>query len=99
MKRLVVAFAFALVAVAAAARADEAAALFSKKCAVCHGKDGKGSAAGLKMGAKDLTSLKLGEPELVKDITNGQGKMPAFKDKLSEAEIKSLAAFVKGGLK
>jgi cytochrome c6 len=94
MKHLVVAF--ALLAVASAARADEAAAaLFAKKCSICHGKDGKGSPGGLKMGVKDLTTVKASAAELVKDITNGEGKMPAFKDKLSEAEIKSLASYVK----
>ncbi|BDG06281.1 c-type cytochrome [Anaeromyxobacter oryzae] len=97
MKRL--ALALALLATAAVARADEAPALFSQKCAVCHGKDGKGTPAGQKMGAKDLTALKLSHEDLVKDISNGQGKMPAFKGKLTDAQIESLAKYVKGGLK
>ena len=72
MKRIL--FALAALAVAGAAHAD--AALYAKKCASCHGKDGKPSAVGQKMGAKDLGA-----------------------SKLSEAEIHSLAKFVKGGLK
>lgn len=97
MKRTLVAL--ALLAAAATARADDAAALFQKKCAVCHGKDGKGSPAGLKMGAKDLTASKLGEAELKAVIENGKGKMTPNKGKLTDAEIASLAKYVKGGLK
>jgi cytochrome c6 len=97
MKRIVVAL--ALVALAAAARADETAALFQQKCASCHGKDGKGSPVGLKMGAPDLTKLKDGEPEILNAIANGKGKMTAYKGKLADDQIKSLAKYVKGGLK
>jgi cytochrome c6 len=97
MKRLVLAL--AVLASATLARADGAADLYAKKCAICHGKDGKGSASGLKMGVKDLTKETDSEAALVKDISDGKGKMPAFKAKLTEAEIASLAKFVKGGLK
>lgn len=99
MKRL--ALAVVVLAAASLARADAPAAeLFAKKCAVCHGKDGKGSAGGLKMGVKDLsTEGKESEAEIAKDISNGKGKMPAFKGKLTDAEIQSLAKFVKAGLK
>ena len=97
MKRILLAL--AVVAVAATARAEEAAALFQKKCVACHGKDGKGSPAGLKLGAKDLTATKLSVPELQDVITNGRNKMTPNKGKLSEAEIASLAKYIKGGLK
>lgn len=85
----------ALAALATAASADDGAALYAKKCAVCHGKDGKGSPAGLKMGAKDLTTMKLGEGEIEKVIENGKGKMTPFKGKLSPEEIKGVAKYVK----
>ncbi|HET8541257.1 MAG TPA: cytochrome c [Anaeromyxobacter sp.] len=97
MKRTLLAL--AAVAVAAAARADDAAALFQKRCAICHGKDGKGSPGGLKMGAKDLTATTLSVPEMEDVITNGRAKMTPNKGKLTEAEIKSLAQYVKAGLK
>ncbi len=97
MKRTLLAL--AVVAVAAAARAEGGATLFQSKCVACHGKDGKGSPAGLKLGAKDLTATKLSEPEIEGVISNGRGKMTPFKGKLVEADIKSLAKFVKGGLK
>ncbi len=97
MKRTLLAL--AILAFAGAARAEAAGELFQKKCSVCHGKDGKGSPAGLKMGAKDLTVTKLSEPAIEEVVTNGRGKMPANKGKLTEPEVKELAKFVKGGLK
>jgi cytochrome c6 len=65
MKRTLVAL--ALLAAAATARAD--AALFQKKCAVCHGKDGSG-------GGMYKQSIR-GKPEaeVAKAIKEGKGKM------------------------
>ena len=97
MTRLIAAL-FAL-SLAGTALADDAAALYAKRCASCHGKDGKGTPVGQKMGAKDLTALKESEADIAATIANGKGKMSAYKDKLSEAEIKSLAKYVKAGVK
>lgn len=87
---------------AAQARAAESPALFAKHCASCHGKDGKAQTpAARKLGVKDLTLSKLPDGEVTRQLlegrkdTRGNQKMPAFKDKLSPAEIKSLVAFVK----
>ncbi len=98
MKKLLVA---ALAAsLAAPALAVDAAALFASKCAACHGKDGKGTPTGKKMGAKDLAG-ETSEPvaEIAGDIANGKGKMPGFKGKLSPEEIDAIAQYVKAGLK
>lgn len=95
MKRILLAL--AALSIAGAAHAD--AALFAKRCASCHGKDGKPSAMGKKMGAGDLTATKLSEGEIAGVISGGKGKMTAYKGKLSEAEIAALAKYVKGGLK
>ncbi len=101
MKRIIVAVAALAVLAAGSARAaDTAADLFQKKCAVCHGKDGKGTTPmAQKLGAKDLTTLKESEADIAKAITDGKGKMTPFKGKLSDAEIQSLAKYVKDGLK
>lgn len=95
MKGIVIAA--ALLGPVSVARADEA--LYAKRCAVCHGKDGKGTPAGKKMGTQDLGATRLSEAEIVKVIAEGRGKMTAFGGKLSDAEIRSLAKFVKAGLK
>jgi cytochrome c6 len=87
-------------ALAGPALAVDAAALFQSKCAVCHGKDGKGSPSGKKMGVKDLAEeMKEPAQEIADDISNGKGKMPAFKGKLSPEEIQALANYLKAGIK
>ena len=97
MKKL--AAAVIAVAFAGSTLAAEAAGLFGSKCAACHGKDGKGTPVGQKLGAPDLTKLKVPEAEILGVITNGKNKMTGFKGKLSADEIKALAKYVKGGLK
>lgn len=85
--------------IAAPALAADGAALFASKCAVCHGKDGKGSPAGKKMGAHDLTAEKHSAAEVTKVVENGKGKMTAFKGKLTPEEIQAVSKYVAGGLK
>ncbi len=92
--------ALSLLALAAPAAADDASAMFAQKCAACHGKDGKGQVPmGQKLGVNDLTQTKLSAAEIEKMIAEGKGKMTAFRGKIADAEIKALAAWVKGGLK
>lgn len=97
MKKILIA-AVAL-SLAGPALAADAATLFASKCAACHGKDGKGSPVGKKLGAKDLTTVKESQAQIAATITNGKGKMTAFKGKLAPEEIDALAKYVKGGLK
>ncbi len=97
MKRIL--FAFAALSFAGTVLAADAAAIFAAKCQACHGKDGKGTSVGQKMGAKDLSTLKASESDVAATISNGKGKMPAYKEKLSAEEIQALAKFVKAGLK
>jgi cytochrome c6 len=97
MKRL--AIAAVLVLAAAAARAEDAAALFQSKCKICHGADGKGTPVGLKMGSPDLTSVKISAADASKVIESGKGKMTGFKGKLADADIKALGEYVSKGLK
>ena len=75
--------------------------VYVKKCAVCHGKDGQGvekMAKMLKTEIRDVTKITL-TPELSKEwqtqIREGKNKMPAFKEKLKEAEIDSVFAYIR----
>ena len=101
MKRLTFAFALVALVSAGAARAEgeTAAELYSKKCAVCHGKDGTPTPMGQKMGAKALAGLT--DAKVVQAaIENGKPpKMQAFKGKLTDAQIQDLAKYVANGLK
>ena len=71
--------------------------LFKSKCAACHGPDGTGSATGKKLGAHDFTTAevqKRTDAQLTDTITNGKGKMPAYKS-LKPEDIKGLVAYIR----
>jgi cytochrome c6 len=89
----------ALIAVCtSAAQAQDAAATYKAKCAMCHGADGKGSAMGQKMGVHDFASAdvqKETDAQLTDIITKGKAKMPAYGEKLKDTEIKDLVAYIR----
>jgi cytochrome c6 len=77
------------------AMADDAAATYKAKCAMCHGADGKGG----KMGTRDFASPEVkaeSDAQLAGIITNGKGKMPKYGEKLKESEIKDLVTYIRG---
>ena len=90
---------FSIVAFAAlpAAAAEDGKVLYEQKCAICHGKDGTAKPAG-------AGSRNFNDPAFQKSMTlasisqitaEGKGKMPAYRSKLSAAQIQSIAAHVK----
>jgi cytochrome c6 len=90
--------AFALLSTCAAA-ADNIGDIYTKRCASCHGVDGKGNTEkGKKLQVPDLGSSDIQnktDPELEKLITNGKGKMPSFGGKLSKEEIGNLVQYIR----
>ena len=77
-----------------------AAAIWNKECASCHGKDGRAQTFKAKFnGAKDLTKPawqeSASDSHIFNVISSGHGKMPAFGQKLSQAEIESMVAYVR----
>lgn len=98
MKRILVLI--ALVALPLTTFADDAAALYKSKCAMCHGATGTGDTPmGKKLAIKSLASAgvqKHTDAQLTQIITKGENKMPAFAGKLTDAQIKQLVAFVRG---
>ena len=83
---------------AAGARADGAGD-FKTKCAMCHGADGAGTTAtGKALKVRDLSSPDVQsqtDAQLAAIVTDGKGKMPAYKGKLTDDQIKSLVAFIR----
>ncbi len=81
------------------AAADDAAANYKAKCAMCHGADGKGDTpAGKKMGTHDFGSpevQKMSDADLAAAISKGKNKMPSYASKLKDSEIKELVAHVR----
>lgn len=103
MKKLIILLA-ALAVAAWTAHADPAEN-WTKQCASCHGKDGKGETkAGKKAQVKDLTDAKyqaeFTDEQAFKSIKDGlkegdKEKMKPFASKLSDDDIKALVAFVR----
>lgn len=89
-----------VVSVPAVLLAEDAAAIFSSRCAPCHAKDGSGNTPmGKKVGAKALGSpevQKLTDGDLQKTISMGKGKMPAFGTKLSGDDIAQVVKLIRG---
>ena len=79
--------------------ASDGAALYKAKCAACHGPDGSGQTAmGKSMKLRDLRSpevQKQTDKELYDVTADGKGKMPAYKTKLTEADINALVAHMR----
>ena len=98
MKRITLLLALVVLAFTARA-ADDAAAVYKTKCAMCHGATGAGDTPmGKKLALKDLGSAevqKKSDADLTKVITDGSGKMPAFATKLTAAQIKELVKLVR----
>jgi cytochrome c553 len=95
---------------AGAGGATDVAALWKKNCASCHGEDGKGQTkAGKQKKVEDLTNpevrAKFEREKMIKSIKEGKkddaGKerMKPYAEKLSEAEIASLADYILNTLK
>ena len=82
-----------------AAEKAEQKALFDKNCATCHGADGAGQTpAGKAMKVKDLRGAdvqKESTETLIKTVTDGKGKMPAFRSKLNREQIQDVVQYVK----
>jgi mono/diheme cytochrome c family protein len=97
MKRKTFVIAAVVIASASSSFAADAAANWSQNCASCHGKDGSGNTMmGKKLGVKDYTKQQsFSDAEAANVIKNGKGKMKAYKDKLSDADVKALVAYVR----
>ena len=63
--------------------------LYARNCARCHGPDGR---AGLN-DAHDLTRSNLNAFGRAYLVTNGLGKMPAFKEYLTPQEVEAVVAY------
>jgi len=77
----------------------DGAALFKSKCAMCHGPDGSGQTAmGRSMKLQALGSAavqKQSDAQLFALISDGRGKMPSYKGKLTPDEIRQLVKHIR----
>ena len=74
---------------------------FQKNCQVCHGEKGQGGTVEVEGRKLKVPSLRDGhalghtDDKFVKQITEGDDEMPAFRDKLSPDEINDLVRFIR----
>jgi len=79
---------------------DSAKGIYDAKCAKCHGSNGRGRTLRGKLDhARDFTDAgwqnNVSDERLFNSISNGRGKMPDFKKKLSEQQIDALVTYVR----
>lgn len=72
-------------------------ATYKAKCQMCHGEKGLADAgAGKAMKVKPATDpdvKKMSEAQMIDAVHDGMGKMQAYKDKLTEAQIKDAVVY------
>jgi cytochrome c6 len=77
------------------------AVTYARNCATCHGRDGRADTFKSKhrYHARDLTDASwqaaVTDERIINSITNGRGRMPAFKRKLTTEQITSLVSYVR----
>jgi len=78
--------------------AQDGAATYKAKCQMCHGATGMADTpAGKSTKARPFNSadvMKMSDADLINITTNGHGKMPAYKGKLTDAQIKDVVAYI-----
>ena len=80
--------------------AGDARSTYKSKCAGCHGRDGRATSMHARHEkARDLTAGEwqdsVSDERIYNSISNGKGKMPGFKKKLSDAQIDELVNYVR----
>lgn len=72
---------------------------YKAKCAMCHGADGTGNTpAGKSMKVRSFSSpevVKMSDDDLIAVTASGKAKMPAYKGKLTDAQIKDVVAYIR----
>ncbi|HVZ82668.1 MAG TPA: cytochrome c [Terracidiphilus sp.] len=79
--------------------AESGEAIYKAKCQSCHGAQGTPNPGIAKvMGVKPFSDpevKKLTAAEMAKATTDGKGKMPSFKGKLTDEQIKDVVAYLR----
>ncbi len=80
--------------------AEDAAAIFKRQCASCHGADGAGkTGAGKMFKLRDLRSAEvqgMSDDDLFNTIAKGKGKMPSYMQNLGHDNIHNLVKYIRG---
>ena len=75
-------------------------ATYKAKCLMCHGAAGAADTPTAKMlkvkPLADPDMKKLTADAMIASVKNGKGKMPSYKDKLTDAQIKDVVTYYRG---
>ena len=78
--------------------AQSGADTYKAKCQMCHAADGGGDTpAGKSTKVRPFNSdevMKMSDDDLIKITTDGHGKMPKYKGKLTDDQIKDVVAYI-----
>ena len=78
---------------------NNGAEIFKSKCALCHGADGLATTTTAKMmkvpSFRSPDLVKAPESLLVEATKDGKGKMPAYKNQLTDAQIQQVVAYIR----
>ena len=99
LKPIVRAVFVSLLAAGTVSFAQSGADTFKSKCQMCHGADGTGNTPAGKStkvhSFSDPDVVKMSDADLIAITTNGKNKMPAYKGKLTDAQIKDVVAYIR----
>jgi mono/diheme cytochrome c family protein len=80
-------------------RSQSTSISYGTKCEVCHGRTGLAeTSAAKRLGVLPFTDASIvakSDSTLIGIIQNGSGKMPSFKDKLTDQELSNLIQFIR----
>lgn len=75
------------------------AATYKAKCAMCHGADGLAATPMAKsmkvLSFKAPAMIKASDAQFIASTKNGKNKMPAYKGKLTDAQINEVVAYIR----
>lgn len=77
------------------ANASTGQQIFFQHCVVCHGPNGKGTSESHPNFTDAAWQAKETDAELIEAVTDGHGKMPAFKEKLTAEQIADVVKHVR----
>ncbi len=78
---------------------NSGADIYKAKCAMCHGADGLATTPTAKnfkvLSFKDPAMMKATDAQFIASTTDGKGKMPGYKAKLTEGQIKDVISYIR----
>lgn len=92
---VVIVVTIAIVSSGVAQTAPDGASLYKSHCVTCHAANGGGRSTMKNTDLRAAAVQKLTDGQLLDVLANGQGKMPAYKSKLTTEQLAKLVSFIR----